>query len=205
MSSSSATLNAQQRIPGTSNTRALRREGKVPGTLYGHGADPVSIAVESKEFLDLLRAGGGHHLMTIVVDGKGKDSVLLRSVQRDPMTQKIVHADFQRVGSDESIRASIPLNFIGTAPGVKNSGGVLDIVLHAIEVSGAASQLPEHLEFDISTCDIGTVIHASQISLPKGFTLMTTAESVVLTLEAPRTGTAAEETVAPAAEPAASS
>ena len=198
--STPATLAAEQRTPGSTQARILRRSGKVPATLYGHGADPLSITVETKEFHELLRTGAGHHLMTLTIDGKNKDSVLLRSVQRHPLSQVILHADFQRVGSDEAIRASVTLTLKGIAAGVKNNAGVMDVLLHQIEITGPASQLPEHLEFDTTSLEINSVVHASQIPLPAGFTLVTTPESVVLTLEAPRTSSADAAAEAKASE-----
>ena len=181
----SLALQTRARI-GTTGSRALRRLGKIPGTLYGHDNAPVAIAVDGRAFEDLMHAGHRHHLLTITVDGGRKDTALLREVQRDPLTRRVVHCDFQRVGKSEAISTTVRLVTIGTPVGVKDFGGVLDVVVHEIDVTGPADQIPDKLEIDVTNLAIRDHLTAGDIPLPKGFTLETPADTLVVSVEHPR-------------------
>ena len=138
---------------GTTGAKKARREGRIPGALYGHG-DAQAIAVDAKTLNELLTSGGQSHIVEAMIGGK-KESVLLREVQRDPITHRPIAADFQRVSSTEAIYASVPIVTVGVAPGVKEGGGVMDVVTHALEVRGPAGSLPEHFELDVSALNVG--------------------------------------------------
>jgi len=189
---------------GTTASKALRRLGHIPATLYGHGEKALNVAVDVKLVTELLRTGADHHLIEIMLNGKARETAFVRSVQRDPITGRVQHVDILRVSSNESIRASIPLTLTGTAPGVKNSGGILEFTVHQLEISGPAASLPESLEVDISALEIREHVTAAQVKLPSGFALVTSPETIIVAVETPRVSTVADE-VAPvaAAAPAA--
>jgi large subunit ribosomal protein L25 len=188
---------------GTTGAKKSRRDGKVPGALYGHG-DAQAIAVDMRALADLISTGGASHVVDATIDGK-KESVLLREVQRNPITHRPISADFQRVSQTEAITASIGIVTVGVATGVKESGGVMDVVTHAIDVKGPAGNLPEQFEIDVNALDVHDHITAGDVKLPAGFTLITPSDTVIVAIEAGRT--AAEEAeltvAAPAPEPAA--
>jgi large subunit ribosomal protein L25 len=188
---------------GTTGAKKSRRDGKVPGALYGHG-DAQAIAVDMRALADLISTGGASHVVDATIDGK-KESVLLREVQRNPITHRPISADFQRVSQTEAITASIGIVTVGVATGVKESGGVMDVVTHAIDVKGPAGKLPEQFEIDVNALDVHDHITAGDVKLPAGFTLITPSDTVIVAIEAGRT--AAEEAeltvAAPAPEPAA--
>ena len=169
---------------GTTGAKAARREGLVPGVLYGHGS-PLSIAVTSRDLANLLSTGGQSHIVDATIGGK-HDSVLLRDVQRHPISHRPIAADFQRVSLTEEIYATVPIVTVGVAPGVKEDGGVLDTVTHALEIKGPAGKLPEELSVDVSSLGIGGHILASQVALPAGFTLVTGGETTVVSVELTR-------------------
>ena len=187
---------------GTTGAKKARREGRIPGALYGHGASEA-IAVDAKTLNDLLTSGGQSHIVDATIGGK-KESVLLREVQRDPITHRPIAADFQRVSSTEAIHASVAVVMVGIAPGVKEGGGVMDVVTHALEVKGPAGSLPEHFEIDVSKLNVNDHITAGDVKLPSGFSLITPAETVVVAVEGSRTASddAAITAAAPAATPA---
>src|SRR5579859_4795323 len=112
---------------GTTGSNNARRDGKIPGILYGHGSKALAVEVDAHAFDQLLHGGGRNHLLEITIDGKNKDTALVREVQRDPISRRVVHADFQRVGATEEISALLPLVTIGTAEGVRQFGGVMDV------------------------------------------------------------------------------
>lgn len=191
---------------GTTGAKRARREGKVPGALYGHGGSEA-ITVDARSLADLLSTGGQSHIVDATIAGK-HESVLLREVQRDPITHRPISADFQRVSQTEAINASIAVVTVGVAPGVKDDGGVMDVVTHALEIKGPAGKLPEHFEIDVSALGVGDHITAGDVKLPAGFTLITPAETIVVAVEGSRTAsddaalTAAAAAAAPAAVPA---
>ena len=192
---------------GTTGAKAARREGLVPGVLYGHGS-PLSIAVQARDLADLLSTGGQSHIVDATIDGK-HDSVLLRDVQRHPISHRPIAADFQRVSQTEEVHATVPVIVTGVAPGVKDGGGVLDVVSHTLEIKGPAGKLPEELTVDVSGLNVGQHISAGQVALPAGFTLVTGADTAVVSIELTRaaageTPPAEGETAAAAATPAAS-
>ena len=113
--------------------------------------------------------------------------MLLREVQRDPITHRPIAADFQRVSSTEAIYASVRIVTVGVPLGVKDQGGVMDIVTHALEVKGPAGKLPEHFEIDVSALNVNDHITAGEVKLPAGFTLITPADTVVVGIEGSRT------------------
>jgi large subunit ribosomal protein L25 len=187
---------------GTTGAKKARREGRIPGALYGHGGSEA-ISVDAKTLNELLTSGGQSHIVDATIGGK-KESVLLREVQRDPISHRPIAADFQRVSSTEAINASVPIVTVGVAPGVKEGGGVMDTVTHALEVKGPAGKLPDHFEIDVSGLNVNDHITAGDVKLPAGFTLITPAETVVVAVEGSRTASddAAITAAAPVAAPA---
>ena len=154
---------------GKGGARAIRREGAVPGILYGDGQEPAAIAVDYRELGLLLSRG--KFLSTIFelnVDGK-KLSVIPREVQLDPVKDAPLHVDFQRVSPTARIRVKVPVRFINEqlSPGLKR-GGVLNIVRHEIEVTCPASAIPDFFEFNLEGLEIGRSVHISAIRLPEG-------------------------------------
>jgi large subunit ribosomal protein L25 len=183
---------------GTTGAKAARRAGLVPGVLYGHGS-PLAVAVAARDLADLLTTGGQSHIVDATIEGK-HDSVLLRDVQRHPISHRPIAADFQRVSQTEEIHATVPIITTGVAPGVRDDGGVLDTVTHALEIKGPAGKLPEELAVDVSSLGIGAHIAAGAVPLPAGFTLVTLPETIVVSIALTR-ATAAETPGVEAAAP----
>jgi large subunit ribosomal protein L25 len=185
---------------GSTAVAALRKTGKIPGVLFGHGSPPLPIELDARPFDELLHRGGKNHLLDITIDGGLKDTALIREVQRDPITRRVVHADFQRVGATEEITASLPLVAVGVPVGVKDAGGVMDVVLHAIEVKGPANALPETIEVDVSALNVHDHVTAGDLKLPVGITLAIEATTMLISVEPSKTESAAAE-AAPAEVP----
>jgi large subunit ribosomal protein L25 len=155
--------------PGTGGARALRRQAAVPAVIYGNGATPQNIALQSNELVNLMNRG--RFLSTVIdldVDG-AKTRVIPREVQLDPVSGNLVHVDFQRVGAGSRIRVNVPVRFINEAlsPGLKR-GGVLNIVRHEVEVTCPAEAIPEIFEFSLAGLEIGRSLHISAVQLPPG-------------------------------------
>lgn len=184
---------------GTTASHALRRSGKIPAILFGHGANPLPIAFLTRSLEDLLHAGAKSHLLAITIDGKTKDTAILRDLQRDPVTHRVTHADLQRVSATESIHAVLRVVIVGIPQGVRDSGGVLDVILHEVEVQGPANELPEKIEIDVASLGVNDHVTAAQVKLPPNFKMLTPPETVIVVVEASRTaGEVEAATPAPA-------
>jgi large subunit ribosomal protein L25 len=185
---------------GTGGARATRREAKVPAIIYGDGRAPETVALFSNELVNVMNRGRFlSSLLDLDIDGT-KVRVIPREVQLDPVNDKLVHVDFQRVSPGSRIRVNVPVRFINEAssPGLKR-GGVLNIVRHEIEVTCPAEAIPERFEFSLEGLDIGRSIHISAITLPEG--VKTTIQNRDFTV-ATIAGHKVEEEAAPSAEAA---
>jgi len=153
---------------GKGGARQARRDGFVPGTLYGGDEGPVSIALKNNELVKAINSGKFLANM-ITIDHKGdSQTVFARDVQFDPVKDMPLHVDFLRVNAKDIITLEVSVNFLGEeqSEGIKR-GGVLNVVRHAIEVNCPAGQIPEAIDVDISGLDIGDSVHISNVSLPK--------------------------------------
>ena len=180
---------------GKGAARTARRNGMVPGMIYGNRLKPVMINVE-RPILDreLGQAGFFIRLVDIEVDGE-KHRVLPREVQFHPVTDAPLHIDFLRFSADRKLSVAVPVRFLNEdeSPGLKR-GGVLNIVRHEVEVQCTADNIPNEFEIDVTGLDIGDAMHASAISLPEGvaFTI-TDRDFTVATIAAPTVMAADEE------------
>ncbi len=188
---------------GTSGARASRREGWVPGVIYGGGGDPVAIQLNHHEVQMAHQAGRLRaRLAKIDVKGeKGQQPVITRDVQVHPVHGRPVHVDLMRVDDKTRIDVEIPVRFINEedSPGLKK-GGVLNVVRHTIDVFAPATAIPEVFEVDVTGLDVGDSIHASSLKLPDGVKLVTAdRDFTVATIAAPSALRSADEEEADAA------
>lgn len=181
---------------GTSAAQNLRRDGKIPAVLYGHGTAPVHLAVEARAFDDLLHHGGRTGVITLTFDGKKADTAMVREIARNPVSRKIAHIDLQRVSEHEAVHAKVPVVTVGTARGVREFGGVMDVLVHELDVEGPIDELPEQLEVNVADLGIHQHVTASQIPLPKGFKLLTGGDTIIVSVEASKTAQHLEEAAA---------
>jgi large subunit ribosomal protein L25 len=154
---------------GKGAARAARREGKVPATLYGEDKDPMSLALDATEIGRRILAG--RFLTTVFeidIDGQ-KTRVIPRDFQLDPLKDKPIHVDFQRLGAGSTIRVAVPVHFINqeASPGIKR-GGTLNIVRHTIEFFCPAESIPESITADLAGLEINDSLHISAVKLPDG-------------------------------------
>ena len=158
---------------GTGATRAVRRDGKVPGVLYGGKEGPVAIAVRGSEFRKALYTGKLlGHLVTLKY-GKETQPVIAKDVQFHPVTDEPTHFDLYRVEATQQIRIAVPVHFRNEelSPGIKR-GGVLNINIHALDVMAAANAIPEALIVDLTGLEIGDAIRAVDVPLPDNVELV---------------------------------
>ena len=190
-------FNAEQRtLQGTGASRRLRRAGKVPGIVYGGTAAPISIEVDHNAIYLALRKEAFHSsLINLNINGQ-KESVLLRDYQAHPYKAIVLHVDFQRVDPNQKLHTKVPLHFVNAdiAPGVKLGGGIVSHVLNEVEVTCLAADLPEFIEVDLKDLAAGHSVHAADLKLPKGVTLVQHGQEnpVLATIMAVRGAASAE-------------
>ncbi|MFW6412706.1 MAG: 50S ribosomal protein L25/general stress protein Ctc [Oceanicaulis sp.] len=173
---------------GKGGARQARRDGLVPGTLYGGGQDPVSISLKNNELIKAINSGKLLANM-ITIEHKGdKQTVFARDVQFDPVKDLPLHVDFQRVNAKDVISVEVPVHFTGEdkSEGLKR-GGVLNVVRHTIEVDCPAGSIPEAIEVDVSGMDIGDSVHISAVKLPENVTpTITDRDFTIATMQGSR-------------------
>jgi large subunit ribosomal protein L25 len=181
---------------GKSVARRLRRSGKTPGILYG-GASPVNIAVDPREVFRIIHGHEGSTQLLRVTFAGSKDSrmVILRDLQLDPVSENLVHVDLQEVNMDKPIQVTVALHHVGEPIGVRDTQGILEMVLREIQVSCLPANIPEDIKADVSSLAIGDVLTVGELVVPEGVRVLTDKAQAVATVAPP----AAEEVAAPVA------
>ena len=191
-----ALLSANTRsVAGKGAARSLRRAGKVPAVVYGRGRNAESLELDAVALERLLtKVRAGNTILDVTVADRQPIKALIREIQRNPVRPSdILHVDLYEVHADEQIAVEVPLKFVGTAEGVRNSGGVFEAALHQIEIKVLPGDIPEFVEVDVTTLGLGQSRHVSDLVAGK-FEIMTDGAVTICLVVTPK----AEE-VAPAA------
>ena len=191
MSKSKISFNVELRERvGTGGSRAARREGLVPGVLYGGGEDPVAISLKRNEVLKAIETG--HFLSsTATLVHKGEQQMVIpQAIQMHPVSDQPMHVDLFRVSRDQKIKVEVQVHFIGeeVSPGLKK-GGTLNVVRHTVELLVPAGNIPESLEADVSELEVGDNVKISDIKLPGDAEPTITDRDFTIATIAGRTGT----------------
>lgn len=189
---SAPVINAELREKsGKGAARSARREGKVPGVIYGGGQDPVSINVNASELLKQLRSGRFMStLLDVKIDGKKAATVICRDIQKNLINGLPIHLDLLRVSKKQKITVEVPVEFLNEedCPGLRE-GGTLVVVRNEVELLVPASHIPEKLEIDLSAFHLGDVIHISNVALPDDVEpTITDRDFVIANISAPGGG-----------------
>ena len=180
---------------GKGVARKLRAAGEVPGVIYGHGREPQPLTVNAREFKRLAdRIRITSTVIELAIEGKVAKT-LIRELQRNPLNREPLHIDFQELVAGEKVDVSVPLRFVGTPEGVKTGGGILEEVMHQIEVRVDPSNIPDHIDVDVTALTIGHGLHVRDILLPAGVEVLDDPDNTIATVTPPK----AEEEVAPVA------
>ena len=174
------------RQTGSSSTRRLRSQGKIPGVVYGHGSDPIPVAVGAREFQIAMSGEAGLNTLLSLEVGKGSYLTLARDIQRHPFRNVVTHVDFQIVRRDEVISAEIPINLVGEAIEVHHGDGIVDQQLFTLAIKAKPSDIPPSVDIDISGLTIGGSLHVSDITVPAGVELESDPEATVVAGQPPR-------------------
>ncbi|MBP8612898.1 MAG: 50S ribosomal protein L25 [Candidatus Atribacteria bacterium] len=177
--------------------KKYRKEGKIPGVVYGTTTDTFYVVTDGRDFLKIERQVGRSAIFDLSLNGKIYPSII-KEIQIDPIKRNIVHLDFESVDLEKPLYTSIPVVFVGEAKGVKK-GGILDPSLHEIEVEGLIMDLPDKIEVDVSDLDIKDVIYVKDLKLGDKIKVYTDPDDVVVSVVTP----VVEEVAAAPAQPVA--
>jgi large subunit ribosomal protein L25 len=201
-----ATLKAALRTEtGKGAMRRLRREGRIPAVVYGRGEETRSLSLDAHEFEMLVK----HHaldttLVELSVEGAGRKGgkvrTLVAEVQSHPYKPMVLHVDFQQIHAGERVTVQVPIRLNGTPAGVR-AGGVLQHVLHDVEVECAVEEIPEAFDVDVSALEIGDGVHVSDLSVPEGVDVLVDETRTVCTVAPPTVLEVTEEAAEEPAEP----
>jgi|SRR5581483_462681 len=179
------TLDVEMRDKGV-NLDALRKSGKMPAVFYGKKMPSTPISIAQKDFLKVWKSAGESSVVTLK-DATATVEVLIHDVDVDPITDMPRHADFYVFEKGKKVEVSVPLNFTGVSPAIKDLGGTLVKALHELKISAEPTHIPHEVEIDISSLvDFNSQILAEQIKLPSGVELMENPAEVVAAIAAPR-------------------
>jgi large subunit ribosomal protein L25 len=164
---------------GSAESRRLRRQGLIPGVLYGR-TDPVAISIGERELRTALGgAAGSHTVLEVEVDGGSAHSAILKDFQRDKVRGTIIHVDLQEVRLDQTIQTSVSLTLVGEPVGVRE-GGVLTQITSEVNIEALPLEIPQHLEADVSGLGIGDTLRLSQVDVPENVKLLDDPEETVI-------------------------
>ena len=179
-------LAVERREPaGSRAARRLRRDGSVPGVVYGGGEDPVAFQVDARLLRTALAHAGA--VLELSIGGDAATPVVVKEISRHPVTGHTVHIDMLRVRLDVAISATVVLDLVGSedSPGVKE-GGVLEQVTRELTIEALPTDIPDVIPHDVSTLEIGDTLTLEAVTPPRGVTLLDDPETVIATLSAPR-------------------
>lgn len=184
---------------GTGAVKRMRKAGNIPAALYGRKVKASNIQVHGKTFSKLLEGSASDNiLVSLKITGAEDQLALVQEVQHDYLRGGILHVDFHAVAADEEIHANVPVAIVGEAKGQK-LGGLVEAIHHEIEVRCLPKDLPESIQIDVSSLDVGQGIHIREISFPAGVTCRLGPDVVIVMCEEPKVEVEAAATAAPAA------
>ncbi len=181
---------------GKGPAKRLRRAGQVPAILYG-GPSPVKVAVDPRDIFRIIHGReGSTQLLKVTLEGAaGAKMAIIRDMQLDPVSEDLVHVDLQEVAMDKAIQVSVAVHHVGDAVGVRETFGILEMILREVQVSCLPASIPELLEVDVSDLKIADVLTVKDLRAPEGVRILNDPNQAVVTVAPP----AAEEVAAPVA------
>jgi large subunit ribosomal protein L25 len=172
---------------GKGAARKLRAVGEVPAVVYGHGREPQSLAINTYTLERMLeKVSYKTTVIELEVAGGATAKTLIREIQRHPFKRHILHVDFQELVAGEKVTVRVPLVFVGTPEGVRTGGGILDQVMHEMEISVDPSNIPNHIDVDVSSLVIGHSLHVSDVVVPEGVEVLDERSATVCVCSIPK-------------------
>jgi large subunit ribosomal protein L25 len=171
-------------VGGKGAARAIRRAGFVPAIVYGHKMEPTAIQLSERGLSRFLSSEGENVIINMDLGEGEAETVMIREVQVDPLSRKIIHADFVRVSLEERVTTHIPITLVGTAPGT-TAGGVQEFLLRELQVECQVGQIPEHVEVEVSSLEIGDQVRVGDVKLGEEITISDDPSTIIVTIATP--------------------
>jgi large subunit ribosomal protein L25 len=170
--------------------KKLRDTGRVPAVIYGRQVKPQNLEISAKEIGDLIHHSASENLLvdlSVENDARARRLALVQEIQHHPLDGKVLHVDFHEVAENETVIVSVPVETVGEAAGVKNSGGVLEHLLFKLKVRCLPRDLPEQIIVDVTSLELGKAVHIGEIKAPAGVEILGDKSMPVVTVALPRT------------------
>ncbi len=189
------TLVAQTgRAQGSAASRRLRREGLVPAVVYGHGLDPLAVAVDHRELMAALATDAGvNAIISLDVEGGDTLTTLAREIKRHPYKSRIDHLDFVQILLTELVEATVGIDFIGEPVGVRESGGIIETINTSVSIEALPAEIPSSIELDISHMDINDTMTVADLAAVAGVTYLDPEDTPLVSISLPSAVLAEEE------------
>ena len=199
-------VEAQERSDlGKNASRRLRKGGGVPGVVYGLDRPPFPVGIGARKIEEVLNLETGRNtIFTMALAGQDRSrAVMIKALQRDPVTERLVHVDFVRVDLAKAVRVNVPLRLLGIAEGVKTEGGILEFVLRQVEVQCLPADIPEHIDLDVAALHLNQHLSVKDLPVRERVTILDDPEAIVCVVAVPKEEAApvVEEAAVAAAEP----
>lgn len=171
---------------GKNEARRLRAGGKIPGIVYGMAKDSFAVSVEPRNIEMILRSETGRNTIFNLSLGSGdknqKRAVMLKDLQRDPVTERLVHVDFVRVDLEQKVTVDVPIRLIGEPDGVRNESGILEFITRSVQVECLPNDIPDALDLDVTELHVGENASVSDLTLGEELTLLIPEDTIVMTV-----------------------
>src|SRR6187200_2878240 len=165
---------------GKNDARRTRRDGMVPITVYGGGAETVTAVAPLRDLAAILRSDAGRNtIFTVEVEGVGESEVMFHDRQIDPVKGRLIHADLTRLVKGQKIEVTVPLHLVGEPIGVREKQGVLEQIIREIEIRCEPREIPDTFEVDVSNLDVHEMLHVSDIKVAEGVEILTDGDQVI--------------------------
>lgn len=179
---------------GSAESKRLRKDGNIPAVVYGLGMDPLSVAVNAREFRNALKTEAGTNVIINLEVGSENYTALAREIQKHPYRDEYLHIDLIQIDLTQTVEADVQIDFVGIPLGVKEEGGLVQTVNSSISISALPTNIPTSIELDISALNVGDNLTATDVNLPEGVELANEEdESLLVTITLPRAAVEEEE------------
>ena len=179
---------------GSAESKRLRKDGNIPAVVYGMGMDPLSVAVNAREFRNALKTEAGTNVIINLEVGSDNYTALAREIQKHPYRDEYLHIDLIQIDLTQTVEADVQIDFVGIPVGVKEEGGLVQTINSSISISALPTNIPTSIELDISALNVGDNLTATDVNLPEGVELANEDdESLLVTITLPRAAVEEEE------------
>ena len=179
---------------GSAESRRLRKDGNIPAIVYGLGMDPLSVALNAREFRNALKTEAGTNVIINLEVGSDNFTALAREIQKHPYRDEYLHIDLIQIDLTQTVEADVQIDFVGIPVGVKEEGGLVQTINSSISISALPTNIPTSIELDISALNVGDNLTATDVNLPEGVELANEEdESLLVTITLPRAAVEEEE------------